>query len=285
MWLAFAIGAALLSGVNAVLHRKAVVNESTLAYAFLFNLIGGILFIPFLIMEFSLPTGWLPWAVVVIASTLWALVGVVAFKSVKLVDVSVRAPLSESKLIMLLIFSVIFLREVITAEKVMGTIIVFFGFLVLYYGRKTKLFSWSDKGIKLVILASFLIALASIVDKYALTFFTAGTYGFFAFILPGLFLGGFAMRKKERVKSLLKNKLKILLSVTVLTVLFYYLKLKAYELVDVSIAYPVIRSAVIVSVLGGIIFLGERKQIVKKLVATLIVLAGVVLLSGYVNIF
>jgi len=285
LWLAFAIGAALLFGINSIAHRKAVMDESSLSYAFLFNFMGGLVFIPFLVKEFMLPTGVLPWLLVIIASALWSITGVVAFKSVKLVDVSVRAPLSELKIILLLILSVVFLKEVLTFEKVLGTVIIFVGFLVLHHSRKVTLFKWTDKGIKLVLLAAFLIAISSIIDKYALTFFTAGMYGGLVFLLPGLFLGVFAMRKKGRVKSLLKNKLRWLLTAVVLSVVAYYFMLSAYKLADASLVFPIVRSATIITVLGGITFLGERKQIAKKIVATLIVLAGVVLLSGYVKLF
>lgn len=285
IWLLYALGAALARGTNSVLHRKIVVGESSLSYAFLLNFVTGLMFIPFLVMEFALPTKVLPWILVFVSSVLWAVIGVVGLKSIKMVHVSIREPIFEIKLIMLLILSAVFLREVFTLEKALGTFVIFMGFLVLYVGRRTALFKLSDVGIQLTVLAALLVAIVSIIDKYAMNFFTAGTYGFLVFFVPGLFLSFFAFRRKSKLESLVRNKLKTVIVVTILAALFYFLTLKAYELVDVSIAFPIIRISTLLAVLGGIIFLGERENIVRKIVATLIVLVGVVLVSGYFNLF
>ncbi|PIN74644.1 hypothetical protein COV18_07170 [Candidatus Woesearchaeota archaeon CG10_big_fil_rev_8_21_14_0_10_37_12] len=55
---------------------------------------------------------------------------------------------------------------------------------------------------------------------------------------------------------------------------------------EVGLVFPIVRASALVSVLGGIMFFREeRKEIAKKLIATLVIIVGVILLSGKYVLF
>ena len=79
----------------------------------------------------------------------------------------------------------------------------------------------------------------------------------------------------------MKRKTLPVIGVVVLGFIFYYYKLLAYTLVDVSVAFPIVRIGPVFTVIGGYFFLHERDNLAQKLISLLLILSGVVLLSGY----
>jgi len=283
-WFIYAFGAALIGGFSSILHRKIVLNESTISYAFLYNIIVGLMFIPFMLMDFGFSTNPYHWLIILASTILWSLVAKVSLDAYKAVEVSTREPISQINLIFVLILSLIFLKEILTLQKIIGTLIIFAGVLLITYEPGKSFRKLSEKGILLVILSAALYSIASIVDKYALNFFSVGSYGFMAYFLPGIVLGSFAIREKEKIKSLIKNQLKSILVVTFFGAIYFNLVLSAYNLTDISLAFPIIRLATFIAVFGGIYFLKEKQFAWKKVLAAIIVFIGVLLISGYYTI-
>lgn len=59
----------------------------------------------------------------------------------------------------------------------------------------------------------------------------------------------------------------------------YYLGLKAYQLLPISIAYPIIQSSTVVGVLIGTIFFDKGDKLSKKIIAAIIAITGVVIVK------
>ncbi|MBR9692125.1 EamA family transporter [Candidatus Woesearchaeota archaeon] len=260
-----------------------MLKEDTLSFVCLMQFVAAIFFIPMLILEFALPRALFPWLIVIIASALWALASFVYYEAHSLVPVSIKAPLDESKLVFILFLSVLILSESLFLEKVIGIFVMFTGLLILAYKKKGFLKNVKDKGTLLILGSAFLLALVSIVDKYALRFFTPGTYGFLVYFIPGLILVPFLINKKQEAKKLVRESWKLALIAVLFSVVAYYFRLKAFDLAEVSLVFPITRLSVLIAVFGGIIFLKEREYVWRKLIASVIVIIGAILLAGTFN--
>jgi drug/metabolite transporter (DMT)-like permease len=261
-----------------------MMSEDPLAYAFLENLLTGLVFIPFAIFAWSIPQEQIAWALLFISCMLWTAIAIVSMYSYKYTAVSLRAPISETRTFWLLLFSVLILSEVITYQKFFGVSLIFIGVIIIKFKKGLTYNSFFDKGVLLTLVSALLSALTAIVDKKSMQYFTEGFYGMIVYLVPAVFIGIYISRKKIRdVKLIISKKLPWLFAVMILGFVYYYFQLAALKLAEVSIVYPILRLSTLFTVVGGIIFLNERENIVRKIIATIVVIAGVILVSGYMS--
>jgi uncharacterized membrane protein len=142
----------------------------------------------------------------------------------------------------------------------------------------------SDRGVQLTLLVALLSATVAIIDKKSMSFFTAGTYGFLVYLVPAIFLAFIVMKRKPKLRSLIKNNGKFVVLAAVFSVLFYYSLLMAYSLTDASPVFPITRLSTLLAVFGGVIFLRERKETLKRIIASVVIITGAVFIAGYFNI-
>lgn len=285
-WLIFSLISAFSDGIKSIIHRHVMKTESPYSYALIENILTALVFLPILYNEFILPTGLMPWLLLAISSILWAIISVIGFSAYKFTPVSLKTPLSQSRLIFVLILSAIFLGESIFMEKVLGTLIIFAGIIMLTFHKRRFFGRLSDKGVQLTLLSALLFSFVAIVDKKSMEFFTPGMFGFLVYLIPGIILLFFVKKRSIETKSLIKTKWPYVLGVIVLGMLFYYFKLKAYTLADASLVFPIVRLGTFISVIGGLaIFKEERKEVMKKIFAAIIIVAGAILISGQYAIF
>ncbi|MCA9495657.1 MAG: EamA family transporter [Nanoarchaeota archaeon] len=278
-WLIFSIISAFCESIKSILHRKVMITQDPYAYALFENIFAAIIFLFFINRSFF-PNEFIAWFIVLISSLLWLSLSIIAQFSYKYTKVSIQEPLKQTRIIWVFLFGIIFLSEVASLNKFLGTLLIIIGLVYLSYEKKNKFGSLNNKGVLFTLLTAFLFAIVTIVDKYALNYFNAETYGFLVYLFPGIALIIINKSKKNsNILSLIKNFWLIILIVALSSFGFYYFKLKALELADASLVFPIIRSATILTVLGGIIFLNEKENIVKKIISSLIVFVGILLLS------
>ena len=285
IWLIYALIASMSNAIRSILHRFIMLTEDPYSYALLENLLIALVFVPVLINEFVLPLSLTAWMLVLLSSIFWVFIAVIGFYAYKYTQVSLKSPLSESRVLWVLLFAVIFLKEKLILDKVLGIILIFISLIILTYKKQKKFGDLTDKGVQLTLLTALLTAGVAIIDKSALQYFTPGTFGFLVYFIPGLILLGFGKGHFKDVKKILKTKHYYLGVVVVLGFLFYYFNLKAYQIADVTQVFPVIRLSTAFTVIFGIIFLKEKENVFKKLIATVIIFLGILLLSGNYNIF
>ncbi len=276
----FALLAALSSGVEKLLRKKVAINVDALTFAFFFELIGAVFAFPLFIANFNLPEINWAWWLVLVSGFLWAGVAFTMVKSYKHLEASFIAPVSRSRIILILILSVIFLSETLNFNKIAGTSLVFAGLVFLSYKKGVNFSRLKEEGMIHLILSIVFISAVFIVDKFAVNFFNPSMYTFMIYftasviLLPGIF------SKKEDIKHIVKSKFILLIILTAaLSVLYYYFTLAAFKFAEASVILPITELSSLVAVFGGIFFLNERTDIKKKIVSTIIIIAGVVLIS------
>ena len=268
----FAILAAISDGTKDFFNRVVMIKEDPYVYGFIQNVIATLLFIP-LFLSVKFPTNNIVYLFILLSALAWVGIAIIGNYSYKYTEVSLRAPISQIRIIILLILSMLFLSEKLTLNKGIGTLLIFIGLFVLRF--KGGKFDIKNKGIQLTVLTACLVALAAIFNKIALHYTVPEFQGFLIYLIPTVILFFFLKGRKKKFKSLFKNQWKVVLFGSFLGAAFTYLSLKAYALADVSTIFPIIKTSALITVLLGIIFLKE-KQILRKIIATTIVLIGII---------
>lgn len=255
LWLIFALISLLSSGTNGILHRYVLKEYDYISYGFIWSIFASLFYLPLFVYNFSVPATSYPWFIAVVGMFLWTLITVVGFKAFQGVEASLLRPISQVKLLFVLFFSYIFLSELMTFNKILGTFIIFSGMLLLTWKGGRLFGRLSDKGVQLIILTSLLLAMVAIVDKSAMAYWNPGVYGLFMYLIPGLVVGIFTIKRKDKFMRMMKRMYLPLIITSLFSVLHYYFELKTYALIDVSTAYPILKFSSLVTVIGGILLL------------------------------
>jgi uncharacterized membrane protein len=162
-------------------------------------------------------------------------------------------------------------------------VIIFFGIMLMTYTKDKPVDVVFDKGVKITLLSSIIIAATVLIDKSALHYFRPEVYGFLLYSIQGLVFLCFINGRGTETLSLLKEKTKFIALLVILEVVANYTYMKALSLEEVSIVFPILRVGTLITVILGMIFFQEeRVYVVRKIIASLIVIFGAILVSGYV---
>src|SRR5947209_8099403 len=105
-WWFFAIIGALAIGIQALVARKILLTHGLLTFACAWHLLTSVLYLPLALGHFlTVSVHALP--ILVPALMLWTVLAIIGFGAYKYTEVSIRAPLSESRVLFSLAFGVI----------------------------------------------------------------------------------------------------------------------------------------------------------------------------------
>jgi len=241
--------------------------------------ISSIIFIsmmPFFGMKF--PTVWYFWILLLLSNFLYAGNDLLKFIGFKRLDVSVVAIFSQLSKVFMIILGVVVFRETLTLMEMVGIILIVFGSGLISL-KKNKF--TINKYIWAVIGASFFFALAMTIDVGVSKQFNLAFYFFMMYFVPAILIivgkqMTFLDLKKEFFKTKNSPKFFVLASLaSSIGMLTYLLALRQGQ---VSIVAPLSSITVLLNVLAGYIFLEERTDLAKRLVAAVFVIVGVFLL-------
>lgn len=278
--LLIALGAAFAFATFSLLSRVLLKeSENPLAFAVIygaFTAIASFLFIP---MEpwrfFGISEGIL--FITFIATILFAAFEATEFFARKHLEASRLTILFQLTPVVTFLASLVFLQETFSFRKVLAIALIIGGNLIAIYkheGKVTKI------GLLFGLGTAFALGLAYVADKavfqhYPLPLYMALTYGLPAlYILP--LLGKNRAQKLRQELERVSWKLPIL---GLISVTGYYLVLKTFQLLEVSIAIPIIFTSTILTTLGGILILKEKSNIFQKFCGVIIVFIGVILIN------
>lgn len=276
----FYIGITVLCwSTSRILQRYILKETEPYAFAFMTQVVGLLLFAPIALRDFSIPTNPSALLFLIIAGLLWAVITVSSSISYKKTEVSLQEPISQSRIIWVFILGTLFLGEIATLQRVIGTIVVFLGVTLLLYHPERPLGRLSDPGVRWALFTSFMFALVSVVDKLVLRWFSPNVYAFLAFAMPAVILSLFLPRRMVHVKHLLKTHGGIALTAILISAIGYYFSLRAYAIADITFVFPLLQLTSIATVVGGIIILREREHILQRVIAIITVIIGSLLLK------
>ncbi len=265
--------------ISNVSFRIAAQKEKNLPLlSVLYNLFATVWIIPIIVWEGSVRIDNHPNALFAITSIVgWVIFSYLVVWLNKKMDASTNAILYQATAVFSFIVAIIFLKESFVLLKVVGIALVVGGNISLYLG-KTKL--KFDTAFFARMFLNLVLALTYTSDSLASSHFSLGLYMLIGYSIPGLIL--WALVKDVNLKNLWKSAKQNfwpLVGISLPGVIGYFFLLKAYAIGDVSVLIPITSSNTITTVLASGLFLGERKNILKKVILAFIVFAGVVVLA------
>jgi len=249
------------------------------AFSWLTQIVDTLIWLPFALWSFTFPTEKTAWIVLGINGVLWAVVSICSYIAMKGTQLSLKEPLSQSKLLWGLLIAVFFLHEQPSSYRIIGTIVILIGVSILLWHPERKFGNFSDSGVKWTLGTAVISAIVSSIDKYSLHWFTPAVYGFFMYLIPTVVLSFFLRGRTQHIGHLLKRHGKTAILSILLYTGGYYFTLRSFQAVDFTLAYPLLQISTLFTVIGGIVLLKEHKHLWQKIIATVVIVAGVILVG------
>jgi len=188
---------------------------------------------------------------------------------------SISTILSRTRLIWIPVMAFFLIGEHLQFREYTGIIILFLGISITVAPHKLFI----DKGAMYANVSAFIIALNTVIEKMAIPYASSSVINA-ALVFPSFLLFPFFMKNaKKRMTKVFQNQFPLKFATVIIRVLTAYVFVFALQRGNVSVVNGIYQGMLMVSVLTGIIFLHEREDIGKKIIGTIVTLAGVLLLS------
>jgi len=279
-WLFFAILSVLGSAVSNILRRVIMKGDKSdaLATVIIFQFMGFVMMLVFAYFHgFSLPPLTTYPIHFIAQAVLWGLSSLLLFKASKSLEASEVTIISTVSSVITIITAVIFLHEVFNISRLIGVILILASVIfVSFQTRKMRL----NRGVLYALGSSFCSGIAITNDTFILQKTDVYSMLVIGWLTPSIFL---AITSPKTVKKLgyffhKKRFIKIFL-----LTFFYSLGGLAFYLAittggQASRVAPISQISIIATIIIAVIFLKERDHLVKKFIAAVFVMIGVLLL-------
>ncbi len=234
-----------------------------------------LLFIPF--FGFKLPSN--PWTYLLLglSCVFYAINNFMVANVRKNLEASVISILQQSYTVLMTLAGFLLLNEQVTLFKTLGILLIIGGnILVFWQSKKTK----ELKYIVLGLLAYACNVAAGLIDvgfsgEFSLPFYTA-----FLYLVPALII---SVCNRVRFSDIAKEYKRANKPFYFLTGagwgLQYLVLLIAYSAGEVSVVAPLSSLTVISNVIVGYFFLKEKSRMVRKIIAAILAISGIILIS------
>ncbi|GAC1631189.1 MAG: hypothetical protein NVS4B11_31340 [Ktedonobacteraceae bacterium] len=279
LWLIYALLAAMLFATFALLARIISIDGThPRAYSVIFGWSSAAFSLILFVVE---PFAFRPIASVVLVLTLVATVcyGLsdrLLFTVSKSIEASLLTIIDKLTPVVTFVASGIFLGEGFTLKKLVAVVCILLGNLLVVYKSTVIKF---DRAFFLALFAAACLGIGLTIDKRISIAYALPVYAFINFFVPSLYNIFLPPLACGTIAREFKGAFWKITLLAAMSVLGYYFTLKAFSLAEASKVVPIMSSSTILVVLAGAIFLKERSQLGRKVIAGICVCAGVVLLS------
>ncbi len=273
--------AVLFGAVSIFLQKVAVKGGDALHKNYVFQLVGaafGIILVVLLSDLSNLPSEAAPWLILLFASFLWIFASLLRFLSMELADLSLITGIGGVRVLFVAILATLLLGEAITVERGVGMLVLFAGLTVATWDRN-PFGHLKNRGVQYAILGALLVSFGAIIDKFNVPNFDPMFYNAMGFLVPALFFPFVFRIDFKKVRKIARgNDMLAIAGAATSGLLAYYFILNAYLVMDVHIAYPASRVMAVLALVLGILFLGEKKQLKRRLLGAATAVAGAAML-------
>lgn len=256
------------------LFARTVRNEA--AAFVLVNLIGGItvlFFVPY--FDFKFPTQPIYYTLPIISFVFYAIADRIQPTVRKHLEVSIVSILLQLTSVFVFIYGVILYHEALTISKVAGILLVISATILVLYRRGTFV---ANKYTLLTFIAAITGATGFAIDIGNSAHFNMPLYFSMAYFLPIVFVALFEkITVKQIVREYRRIDTKYLLLTGIMWGLAGFFGVHANQLGSVTTTESLLATSVFFSVILAYFVQGERRDELKKIVAALIVIVGIIL--------
>lgn len=280
-WLTLTLLSVLISSAATILQRILMKGDKSnpYSYAVIFHLLLGCLVLAFGLVrgsDFSLFSGNV--YLLLLAAALWGACQVFLFKALQLVEASELTIVSGLRVLVTIGASILFLNQVFTGWNVLGTILILIS-TALVVGR-TKTFKL-DRGLIYTLAMTVFAGLAIVADSANVQHYDVLAYSTFSNFLSAFFIFVFYPRSLHQWRHFVQpGFLAKMLPLAIFSASQGVLYLLALAYGGNTAQVGTIRqSSLIVTVVLAAVFLSERENLPRKLIAAALVTIGILLLS------
>lgn len=272
----FAVLIALAYSAHTLIQRSVLrlskINAAS--YGVLYHFASALLLLPLLLFYKFAPSsqeGWLYAAAGVLAWTVWS---IFSYSNIKHNQAPRMAVLNRSEIVFVTILSVIFFHEALTPNKLAALALMLAGAVILSYDSQSFKF---DRAALLVLLNAFIYSIAFVADKAALAFFEPPAYAFAVYAFPFFLLLAYSRKSFSTHINNLSGSRKWLATNVLVTIIAYVVQLYLLKATTAITTAIIIELYFPLTVLGGIFLLKEKRDLKKVVLATVLSLAGTIL--------
>lgn len=228
--------------------------------------------------KFNFPTDWKVYLALIVACVFFAISDRINTTVRSGLEASTFSIIKQISTVFMILAGLLFFKEPFVWKKIIGACLIIISNILIFYKKgKQKL----DKYVFLGIISNLAVSVAlfldvSISDQFNLAFYSALTL-----LIPALFIAIAERIKLSDIKQeFLQGNKKVLLMTSLCWGGMIVVQLRAYQLGDVSLVAPLCTLTVIGNLIIGYIFLKERDNMLKKLLAAILIVIGVFLIKG-----
>lgn len=238
--------------------------------------ISALLLCPF--FKFSFPTDWKVYLFLGIACIFYAISDRMNTTVRSGIEASTFSIIKQLSTVFMILAGLLFFKEPFVWKKIIGAgLIIFSNILIFYKKGNQKL----DKYVVLGIISNIAFSVALFLDVNISDNFNLAFYVALTLLIPALFITIAERIKLSNIKKEFQNGNKKAILITSLCWgTMIVVQLKAYQLGDITSVAPLCALTVIGNVIVGYLFLKERNNLFKKLIAALLIIISVFLIKG-----
>jgi drug/metabolite transporter (DMT)-like permease len=279
MWLFYVAMYIILSVAFTQLYKISTrTSKNYGSLTILLELVAGIsilILTPF--FDFSWPSDYRIYIILFIACIFYAIADRLNTTVRSGLEASTFSVIKQIYTVFMILAGFIFFKEELLITKVIGSILIVFSNVIIFYNRKHFKF---DKYILLGILANIAYSFALILTINITYFFNLPIFISISLVVPAILIFIFERIKISNIKKAFIDGNKTAIIITGLCWgAMIIAQLRAYQVGEVTSVAPLCAVAVIVNVIVGYIFLKERDNLIRKIIAALIIIVSVFMIK------
>ncbi len=230
------------------------------------------------LFKFTFPTDWKVYLLLGIACIFYAISDRMNTTVRSGIEASTFSIIKQLSTVFMIIAGLLFFKEQFVWKKIIGAgLIIFSNILIFYKKGNQKL----DRYVILGILSNIIYSVALFLDVNISDSFNLAFYVALTLLVPALFITIAERVKLSNIKKEFKNGNKKAILITGLCWgTMIVVQLRAYQLGEATSVAPLCALTVIGNVLVGYLFLKERNNLLKKLIAACLIIISVFLIKG-----
>lgn len=208
----------------------------------------------------------------------WPVSSLVNFLAVRRLELSTNIIIAQVALVISYIGAVIFFKDQVTLLRVLGAVLVIVATSIIFI-QKGSFKNISKQGLMFRLIASTAFAVSGLLDKHNLNNFSVGLYTAAAYTIPGLFLLLISRANFKEYSKEVSANWKFILGLSLASCVAYYCTLKSFGYIDASLTFTIMNFSTVITVIIGVIFFRERKNLLRKFIALILIIVAAVLLN------
>lgn len=238
--------------------------------------ISSLLLSPF--FKYTFPTDWKVYLLLGLACIFYAMSDRMNTTIRSGIEASTFSIIKQLSTVFMIIAGLLFFKEQFVWKKIIGAFLIICSNIFIFYKRGNQKI---DKYVILGIISNLVYSVALFLDVNISDNFNLAFYVALTLLIPALFITVAERVKFSNIKNEFKNGNKKAILITGLCWgTMIVVQLKAYQLGEATSVAPLCALTVIGNVIIGYLFLKERNNLLKKIVAALLIILSVFLIKG-----